>query len=119
MTFRSRARTDNSLLRSKYLGEQVAWIGGVEVTSFGELVFSDSPRVVILAQSLNLPPGEEDTRATTLNKIFLYLGVSCMHLAFLFRYLFTGGLSAHSQIQYRAVPSRASILLMPSMTSLG
>ena len=80
MTFRSRARTDNSLLRSNRLDEPVAWIGGLEpVTSFGELVLADGPRAMILAQSLSIPLGEEDAPTTTLNKIFLHLGVSCTH----------------------------------------
>ena len=89
MIFRSWARTKNSLLRSKHLDEQVAWIGEVEpAMSFGELVFADRSRAIILAQSLNLPPGEEDAQDMILNKIFLHLGVSRTHSCY-FRYSFT------------------------------
>lgn len=85
---RSRARTDNSLLRSNYLGEQVAWIGGLEpVPSFGELVLANGPRAIVLTQSLGLPTCEEDSQAATLNRIFLHLGVSCTHFKRLFSLL--------------------------------
>lgn len=82
-THRSRARLHNSLLHSKNLNEQVAWIGGMDPSiSFGELVFADESRIAILAESLGLPLGGEDAHASTLNKIFRRLGVSCTDFMF-------------------------------------
>lgn len=74
---RSRARTENSLLRSKHQNEQVTWIGGVvPEISFGELVHASEPDVAVLAKSLDLPPGGEDVQFLSLNEIFRHLGVS-------------------------------------------
>lgn len=83
-TRRSCARAQNSLLRSKYPSEPVAWIGtlpdGTGATiSFAELIGADGPSVTKLAESLGLSPGEGEGRVDTLNKIMVQLGVSCRH----------------------------------------
>ena len=78
MKHRSRARTENALLRSNHLDEQITWIG-VEVPpiSFGELVHSSESRLLSLANTLDLSPGGEDSQISLLNKVFRQLGVSC------------------------------------------
>ena len=78
VTHRSHARTENSLLRSKYLEEQVAWIGGEDpAISFGQLVHVSESHLPSLAKSLELLPSEEESQVSILNKIFRQLGVSC------------------------------------------
>jgi len=88
VTHHSRARAQNSLLRSKYLDEQVTWIDGEgPPIPFGVLVFANESRSESLLKSLNLPPGGEDAQVLTLNKIFRELGVSCTDFAFSFSLL--------------------------------
>lgn len=87
MTQRSRARTENALLRPNHLNERVAWIGSDRVVSLGEIVHADKPQVAILAKSLNLRQSEEDAQVIILNKILRHLGVSrtdlfCSHDSF-------------------------------------
>jgi len=116
MTRCSRARAQNSLLRSKYPEEQVTWIDGEDpMISFGELASADESRSESLAKSLDLTPGEEDTRISTLNKIFRKLGVSCTD----FRLLIHRVTVCSPQIQYRVIPSWTGTLLMPNMTNIG
>ena len=88
----SRVRADNSLLRSNHLNEKVAWIGGEpdgSAMSFGDLVFGSELHLPSLANSLNVPISEGDSKVSLLNEIFRQVGVSCtdsMH----FYHSFTG-----------------------------
>jgi len=85
--------------------------------TFGDLVFGSEPHLPSLANSLEIPLSEADSKVSILNEIFRKVGVSCtdsMHfLPLIHRVTFV-----HSQIRYRVIPSRTSFLLIPTTTSL-
>jgi len=96
----SHARLQNSLLRINYPEEPVTWIGnlpseaGQEITLKG-LVDAQGDFMKKLARSLGISPAEEDDPIDTLNKMMRYLGIA-----------------------YKGLPSRGSILLMPTKANL-
>lgn len=80
----SRVRLENSLLRTRYPQESVAWIGdptsgpGPDIT-FEELINTEGPPMTMLVESLGLSPAQEDDRVHAMNKVMRHLGVSCRH----------------------------------------
>lgn len=112
-------RAENSLLRSNHLYENVAGVRGEDesMMTFGDLVFGRESRLPSLANSLNVPSSEADSKVSLLNEIFRKVGVSCtdsMHFSLLIHRVTL----VHSQIRYRVIPSRTSLLLIPTTTSL-
>lgn len=87
--FGSDVRLKNSLLRTKYPEEPVAWIGDLPegigpVITFDELIHADTPSASDLARSLGFSPAQDEDHLSIINNMMKYLGVSCRRSTFLF-----------------------------------